>query len=103
MRGHLIQLRGYQPAKPERRDDADDESAYDGHHSLPNDKVENMACLRTERHAHTDFSRALRDAVCDCAVDAAAGATKRDYGVENQQPRDQPPMTDGLRYDCVPL
>src|SRR5947208_2338541 len=45
MRGHLIQLRGYQPAKPERRDDADRESAYDGHHSLPNDKVENIIRL----------------------------------------------------------
>ena len=94
-------MRGYQPAKPERRDDADDESAYDGHHSLPNDKVENIACLRTERHAHTDFSRALRDAVGDCAVDADAGEQQRDSGEDTEQPRHQSRLTDGLRHDCV--
>src|SRR5215831_15031126 len=38
MRGNLIQLRGHQPAKPERRDDTNRESTHDGRHSLPNDK-----------------------------------------------------------------
>src|SRR4029453_10131431 len=47
MRGNLIQLRSHQPAERERRDDADREPAQNRRHSLPNDKLENIACLRS--------------------------------------------------------
>jgi len=101
MRGNLIQLRGHQPAEPERRDDADRESAQNRRHSLPNDKLRDIACLRAKRHAHPDFSRALRHAVGNCAVDADARQLLRDSGEDPKQPHHQPGLTDGLRHDCI--
>ena len=101
MRGNLIQLRGHQPAEPERRHDADRESAHDRRHSLPNDKLQDIACLRAESHAHSDFSRSLRHAIRHRAVNADAREQQRDSGEDTEQPRHQPRLTDGLRHDCI--
>jgi len=54
-------------------------TANEGHGcSLTENEAENVAALRAERHADTDFARALADQIRDDAVDADAGERERD-------------------------
>jgi hypothetical protein len=56
--------------------------SQDQNHSLPENDSDNIAALRTERHADSDFVCSPRDRVRDCAVSADHGEDEgkdRDY------------------------
>src|SRR5438128_3356981 len=99
VRRNLIELRRDQPAERERRDNAEREAADHRFHSLAHDEPQDIACLRAERHAHTDLASALLDGVGNRAVNADAREQERNDRENAEQPHHQPRLTDGLRDD----
>src|SRR6266550_1764695 len=80
VRRNLIERRRDQPAERERRDNAEGEAAEHRFHSLAHDERQDIARLRSERHAHADLAGALLDGVGNCAVNPNAREQKRDAG-----------------------
>src|SRR6266513_2385554 len=99
VRRNLIELCRDQPAKRERRDNAEREAADHRFHSLAHDEPQDIARLRAERHPHADLAGALLDGVGNRAVNPNAREQERNAGENAKQPHHQPRLTDGLRDD----
>src|SRR5216117_3470653 len=80
VRRNLIQLRRDQTADRERRNNAEGEPAHHRLHSLAHDELQDIACLRAERHADADLAGALLDGIGDRAVNADAREQERNTG-----------------------
>src|SRR6476660_3286864 len=75
VRRNLIELRRDQPAERERRNNAEREPAHHWLQSRAHDELQDIACLRPERHADADLPGSLLDSVSDCAVNPDPGET----------------------------
>src|SRR5439155_11844167 len=86
VRRNLIELRRDQAVERERRNDAEREPAHHRLHSLVHNQAQHVARLRTQRHAHSNFSCALLDGVRHCAVNPDAGEEQGDSSKNSEQP-----------------
>ena len=101
MRGRLIQLRRNEAAQRERCREANGQTDCDRAHALVDDQTEDVARLRTERHAHADFAGALSDRVRHGAVDADRCQHHGDAGEDSENPCHQARLSERLRHDRI--
>src|SRR5205823_9692880 len=101
VRRNLIELRRDQAVERERRNDAEREPAHHRLHSLVHNQAQHVARLRTQRHAHSNFSCALLDGVRHCAVNPDAGEEQGDSSKNSEQPHHQTRLPERSSDDRV--
>src|SRR2546423_5733953 len=101
VRRGFVELGGDQAAKCQSCSQARDQSKDDRPHSLIENEPQNIVRLRAERHPDTDLSRALRNAVGDCAVDPDAGEQERNGRENGEQPHHEARLPDSLPANRV--
>src|SRR5205814_4177448 len=85
VRGNPMQTSGEQLRKEISAHESDREAGQNESQPLTSDKSQDIARLRAESHAHSDFLRALPDRISHHAINPERGEEKRQPGKDREK------------------